>query len=92
MRLHNVPCTIIRCDHKSGTSKAGRPYSFHAMEIVDDEFNKFEVPVPDSVLVEGVVPQWLLEANKLKAEVDFEIVPNKQGFGVSLRATDLSVS
>jgi len=89
MKLQNVPCKVIKCEHKSGTSKAGKPYSMYVLEIVDEQFNKFAVTVPHSVLIEGVVPEWLLEAENLDTEMDFEIVP--KGFDVALKCTEISV-
>jgi len=90
MKIQNEPCVIIRCEHKSGTSKAGKPYSMYVLEIVDEQYNKFQVTVPNSVLIENVVPDWLLEAENLKAEMDFEIVP--KGFDVSLKCVEISVA
>jgi len=88
MELKNEKVRIIKCDHKQGTSKANKPYSIYVLEIVDEQYNKFNVTVPNSVLVEGVVPEWLLEAENLEVDMDFQIIP--KGFDVALRATAIN--
>jgi len=85
MKILNEKVRIIKCEHKSGTSKTGKPYSLYTMEVVDEQYNKFQVTVPSSSLIEGVVPGWLLEAENLEVVMDLEIVP--KGFDVAMRAT-----
>jgi len=90
MKILNEQVRIIKCEHKSGTSKANKPYSMYVLEVVDEQYNKFQVTVPRNVLNEGVVPEWLLEANDLEVTMDFEVVP--QGYGVAVRCTEIKES
>lgn len=87
MLVKNEQVTIIRCEIKQGTSKAGKAYSIPEVEFADSNFDKFKASVPKSCLVEGVVPDWLLEAENLKAEMDIEIKPD--GFGASIRILEI---
>lgn len=87
MELKDVSVKIIKCEQKQGTSKAGRPYNMFVLEVVDESFNKFQVTVPRANLVEGVVPEWIIEAKNLDVFMDFEIVP--RGYGVVLNAVEI---
>jgi len=83
MRIENEPVTIIRCEVKSGTSKAGKTYSIPTIVFADSNYDKFQASIPRSALVEGSVPEWIMETDNTKAELDLEIVPD--GFGAAVR-------
>lgn len=87
MRIENEKVTIIRCEIKQGTSKAGKPYSIPELEFADSNYDKFKSAVPRSALVEGVVPEWLLEAENLPAFMDIEVKP--EGFGAAIRILEI---
>lgn len=87
MRIQDEPVTIIRCEVKQGTSKTGKPYSIPEVEFADSNYDKFKASVPKSSLVEGVVPQWLLEAENIKAVMDLEVKPD--GYGAVVRILEI---
>jgi len=87
MKIENEPVTIIRCEIKQGTSKAGKPYSIPELEFADGNYDKFKAAVPRSALVEGAVPEWLLEAENVKAVMDLEVKPD--GFKASVRILEI---
>lgn len=87
MKIENEPVTIIRCEIKSGTSKTGKAYSIPEVEFADSNYDKFRAVVPKSALVDGVVPEWLLDAENLKAEMDIEVKP--VGFGAGVRILEI---
>jgi len=88
MLIKDEVVTIINCETKSGTGKnSGKPYSFVVMNFADDELNKFQSIVPKSVLVEGVVPEWLMGATRLEAVIDARVIPD--GFGCKLIVDDI---
>jgi len=87
MLIKDEPVTIIRCEVKQGTSKTGKAYSIPELTFADSNYDKFKSAVPRSSLVEGVVPEWLLEAENLKAVMDIEVVP--EGFGAAIRIREI---
>lgn len=87
MLIQDQKVKIIKFEQKSGVSSKGKPYSMPTIQIVDDQFNKFEVIVPKSLAVGNVVPEWILEAKDLDCVMDLEIVP--RGYGVSFNVVDI---
>jgi len=90
MIFRNVPIVILSVQEKSGTSKASlKPYHFYTVQFADESLDKFEAIVPRSALVEGVVPEWLLNASKLACFADVQIQPTGN-FGIKLSLVEIN--
>jgi len=69
---------------KSGTAKkTGQPYSIPYAIIGDDEYNRLPCGFADSALIEGTIPQWILDAKGKDVVVSLEIKP--KGFDLAMR-------
>jgi len=83
MFINDEVMTLIGVSHKSGTSKTGKPYDFFLASLGDDQFNRFEALVSDSLKTfDGkLVPllQTTLEANEnavpTRVVVNLSVVP-----------------
>jgi len=81
MRFQNQEMSLVQCERIqgiSGPAKGSKPYDFYQITLVDGSYNKLQVPVPRSALIEGVVPDYILEVdakNPVKVYVDIDFVP-----------------
>jgi len=93
MKIESEKVIVIEVEAVQGTSKKTlKPYHFYKMVIADNDLNRFETIVPESALVDGVVPEWLLEAKKVEALADFDITPSREGFGVNMKCTAIEAA
>jgi len=86
MLLKDEVLTLLNVRHNEGTSKkTGKPYSIYNLEMGDDQYNKLPMDIGKSLLIEGVIPEWIFDAAKEKRKVvcEIEVVPD--GFGTKCR-------
>jgi len=90
MKFEKVILTALDIRHMSGTSKStGKPYDFNVLVVGDEDYNRFETTIARDDLVEGAVPQFLLDAVETKSEIvcDVTITPDERN--VKLRLENL---
>jgi len=70
MKFENVVVRAVELKHLQGIGKkSAQPYNFHALVIVDEVYNRFETTIGKDDLVDGVIPNWLLDAVENKNEI-----------------------
>lgn len=90
MMLEQVKLTLLEIDHLEGTAqKSGKPYSFYKLILGDDEFNRLPANIGRSLLIDGIVPDWMFKAAESKADVICSITVEPDGFGCKLTVTEI---
>jgi len=91
MKFEKVILTALDVRHMQGTSKSsGKPYDFNVLVVGDEDYNRFETTVSRDDLVEGALPQFLLDAVENKAEIVCDVVITPDERNVKLRIENLA--
>jgi len=89
MKFTDVEVVPVSVDTITGTTKAGRPYSFVKMSFIDeDSFDKFSAIVDRTAFDGETIPAWVTAAadEKKKLSVDLSLTPDGYGCKLSITA------
>lgn len=90
MLIKDEVLTLVEVRHNEGVSKkTGKPYSIYNLILVDDKYNRLQMDIGRSLLIEGVIPEWIFEAAKDNQKVACEIEVIPDGFGTKCRVLEM---
>jgi len=74
--------TVVKVQHKEGTSVKGKPYAFYTVSVIDEDANVFGFNISQELekKLNGEDPQWYEVRNETRT-IDVEFRP--KGFDCS---------
>lgn len=79
MKVRNIELTLLKIEHKAGTGKtSGKPYSFFAATVIDEDSNVFALNLSDTV--SSALGERAKELRNVPVKADVEFKP--KGFDI----------